>query len=344
MSRPSKEELKQRENIKELGLFARDSKPYVICEDTIKKYSKTQAPYIFCGLCRVRSSKYKTGGNDYNKNNCLDRIKNIDLKLYRYYIRILDAEHILSFLDEHREYEGDYSIDTTIEIKMMVNVLGEVKTKKIINSTYEFFRDTNKTVELETIVKNISDEDKQTLLSYLHDKDDISIPTVIKSNKRWDRTSNLKNDQLEKESLITSNVQVELDFTKPKEELLEYISMIKDNFDNSPKSIQNIYGLLSNKENYLCDLNQCDIYKSNNIKPIGGRLADILFIYDCRKAGLDNDYILDEINKHWTETQNLFKDKMQLKTLREYHSLAIDYIDNEKYKCYLSGYDTPKEK
>ena len=342
MAAPTKKEREKRQKIKDLKLFVRDSSMYTNCEEQIEVYGKIQAPYIFCELCRIRSDRFKFSSIVEN-NYIVEKLKDIDLDLSRYFNKVHTMGiNTLSFLSEIRMNEGEYSISTEVAIKDIVSALGEVKYKTIVNKGYEFFNDMNTTLELEQIHKHINMEDKKLLLSTLSLSDD-SPHTIIKNNKRWDRICDLENIELEKESLVTSNVHVEIDFTKSKEELIEYITMIKDDFDKNPKKIQNIYGLLNNNENYICNLKECDVYKSNHTKPISGRLADVLFIYDCKRAGLNNDYIIDEINKYWVETRNLFKDEFQLQTLREYHSLAIDYIDNEKYKCYLSGYDTTKE-
>jgi len=346
------------------------------------KDTPTEISYMFSTACADRSHFFKGNylrdpdniefaksmlddGHIYDmpiSNTEIEKIEKlslIDIKISHLYFLLLEKSIL------HTKYEQSphtYNVDILIYREDLINVLPEEKLQ-IIFDNYE-------TANLRRFLDNdkylssyynsepmLSDEDLENLRKYYftHSTNDrgralhsttitregcysVGIP-VQKYN-----TISYPNDVFSIDYGVRKNkvVNVELDFTKPKEELIKFITKIKDDFDEGLKkginTIPNIFDLLGDDEEIFID---SEIHKKNTRKPIGGRLADVLFIYDCRKSGLDNDYILDEINKYWTETRNLFKEKIQLDTLREYHNLAIDYIDNEKYKCYLSGYDLP---
>lgn len=358
MAAPTKIEREKREKIKELGLFVRDSYMY----RTIENSNKDNAPYLFCILSDIRNNVLKNNdliidrekkisfhqdfylGNGYNFVN---EYKNISTQNV---ISLKEIDSSLCNYFQHIWYEGSYKISaellivdrepyfvqTNISIKELNDILGQERVNEIINNVYNYFSDMNKFVELESIHSELTTEDKKKLYKHFIKKGG-EPKTFIMNRMNYQNTGGLERQKPE------NTIFLELDFTKPLNDLIENITKIKNDFNENPKTISNFYGLLG-FETHNTTFNDLGLYMTNNIKPLSGRLADILFIYDCRKAGLDNNYILKEINKYWTETKNLFKDEMQLKTLREYHNLAIDYIDNEKYKCYLSGYDIPKEK
>ncbi|MCX6074905.1 MAG: hypothetical protein NTY39_11330 [Campylobacterales bacterium] len=133
---------------------------------------------------------------------------------------------------------------------------------------------------------------------------------------------------------------VEIDFTKPLEEIIAIVSTLKRRFDEDNSMVQNIYeylGIEPKSDVYTCNFTNCDIYTHKNPKPLSGRLADVLFIYDCTKLGLTQKYTLEEINRYWNDVQNLFTEKMQNKTLKEYLEFAVKQIDEQGYKNFLKG-------
>lgn len=141
-------------------------------------------------------------------------------------------------------------------------------------------------------------------------------------------------------SIPHKSALVNIDFTKPIEEIIAFVSKIKNDFDNDPTTIQHLDELLDIKpkrEVYTCNFTECDIYKHKNPKPLEGRLADVLFIYDCHRLGLTKEYTLSEINRYWNDVKNLFKDKMSDNTYREYLSFANKQIDEKGYKDFLAG-------
>lgn len=137
---------------------------------------------------------------------------------------------------------------------------------------------------------------------------------------------------------------VQIDFTKSKEEIMAVVGKIKDEFDGDNSSIQGLYeflGIAPELKSYSCSLSECDIYKHKNPKPLAGRLADALFIYDCVQMGLTKEYAMNEINRYWIEIQNIFRDKIQDKTYRDYLSFVKKYIEDQHHLNFTSGAHFP---
>jgi hypothetical protein len=135
---------------------------------------------------------------------------------------------------------------------------------------------------------------------------------------------------------------VEIDFTKPLEEILAEVANIKNDFDNNPDTIQSteeFLGIVEKQEVYLSTLKD-EIYKKPSHKPLYGRLVDALFIYDCNSTGLTKSYALKEINWYWNE-KNLFTETMSKNTLNNYLEFAQRQIDDGLYKNFISGQKNP---
>jgi hypothetical protein len=133
---------------------------------------------------------------------------------------------------------------------------------------------------------------------------------------------------------------VEIDFTKPIEEITALVCKIKENFDQDNSCIESLpeYLGLPNKDEILtCNIKGCDIYKHGKTKPLSGRLVDALFIYDCKKLELTKEYAMNEINRYWNEVRNLHREKISKTTYPIYLKFAQDYIENSRYSEFLLG-------
>ncbi len=66
------------------------------------------------------------------------------------------------------------------------------------------------------------------------------------------------------------------------------------------------------------------------------RLADMFYIYDCLKEGYSQNKIQNEIYNYYAD-KGIETITMDAKTLKKYKEIAIDYIDNLKYKELITG-------
>jgi len=360
MARPNKETLEKLEKIKRLKLFTRDNDIYTEFEETTKDMSVYEISYVFNRRCANRSSdRYFTSIESYRESYAhlseylkipievekLKRLEKIDEEISKIYISL-----ICTMLSDKLEKEKPFLYE--MEIYVFKEEFQKIFNKEELEQAFRF--GVPSAINLHTALKFLSKKQIERLKKYYFNEANDSYfdgfggnfvyQTIIKKNQMYRGSIPVESDEdripWEHPVYKNKSCYVELDFTKPKEELIEIISNIKDRFDNDPSTIKNLYELLGDTgEIYKCNLGECDIYKKDKKKPIGGKFADIFFIYDCKKIGLDNKYIIDELYDYWLKKKNI-EEGMTLKTLQKYHKMAKEYIDEKKFKCYFSGYNT----
>lgn len=132
---------------------------------------------------------------------------------------------------------------------------------------------------------------------------------------------------------------VQIDFTKPIEEITATVSTLKRHFDKNPEIISSLEQYLKiepEKKPYFCTIKQCEIYKHKDPKPLEGRLADALFIYDCKRLGLTKDYAMVNINEYWFNKLQI-ETHISERTYKEYLKFAKKQIDEKGFKDFLTG-------
>jgi len=349
MARPSKKTLELRKKIIDLGIFKRDSEIYMSFEEkSLHISNKYTEPYNFCFECSLRTNI--TGDyinevseivlqlklDDIMKTDIFQRVQKLSKNLSVYYSELLAKREFHNNIPKTTEYY----ITHNIELFILKNSLSEER--------FNYFIENSSSLELTEMI-NKNEENNNYIKKGLTDSELKRIRSALKNNGYSAYNSlilSVSGDLID--STLNTNrnkrIYTELDLTKPKEEILEYVSKLKDDFDNDPSQFQNAYELLGGKQEiFSCDIKDCNIYKdTRSLKPISGRLADVLFIYDCKKVNeilgadvLTNEYITDEINKYWQDIKNISTDGFR--SIDEYYSIAKDYIDNQRYKDYLSG-------
>lgn len=98
---------------------------------------------------------------------------------------------------------------------------------------------------------------------------------------------------------------VQIDFSKPDEEITDLILTIKREYQKNPAPIKDLDHFLdqrllpqkcSTAEEIWGALRS---HEKNGGKGLATRWADMLFIYDCRQYFDDKPYVVDEINRYW---------------------------------------------
>lgn len=129
------------------------------------------------------------------------------------------------------------------------------------------------------------------------------------------------------------NVEFELNLALPIDELIAYVSKIKDEYDKNNSIIKNPLELLGK------DLDKADenllIHKGTG-RYNKHRVADMFFIYDGMKKGMKKSKIISELNYYYYD-KNEKDTNYDYKTLDKYYGIAIDLIDNLKYKELITG-------
>jgi len=369
MARPSKKTLELREKIIGLNIFKRDNEVYT----SFEKIATIEKPtYLFSSLCSFRDDNnygihkknYKALVKRYDgfilkiDDNMTESLKHFylfnELKIFEniasinkilaetYLLNVIVCKRVTKLLENHQDIKKPYFVINEIDSNLTLKILKKTLSKERYNYYLDEYKEN---IRIDLLLKNgvflaepLTEQETQKILK-----------EILKYEYRIDKTIIIKtptfcdiNDLTD--NRCNKNVFAELDLTKPKEEILEYVSKLKDDFDDDDSKFPNIYELLGEDQKvFNCDSKQCEIYKdARSLKPISGRLTDILFIYDCKKVNeilgadvLTNEYITDEINKYWQDIKNISTDGFR--SIDEYYSIAKGYIDNQRYKDYLSG-------
>jgi len=133
---------------------------------------------------------------------------------------------------------------------------------------------------------------------------------------------------------------VSINFSLPLKDIMEYISDIKKEFDKNINLIKSPLDIaLGDFISEQKDINQFSSHMSKQMK-----LANMFFIYDAFKAGYKTSYIKQEIDNYfYSEKMENFVDIKKSangfdpKTIRKYHQLACEYIDDKKYITLISS-------
>lgn len=133
------------------------------------------------------------------------------------------------------------------------------------------------------------------------------------------------------------NALVKIDFTKSKEEIVTFVSELKDNFDKNEFTVLSLDQWLGIDMTEDIKDAMDEVFTTYQSKPLSGKLADILFIYDCYKMGLTKGYVMNEIDRYWNDIKDFFKDKITAETHSKYLKQAKYLIEEKGYTRYLSG-------
>lgn len=133
--------------------------------------------------------------------------------------------------------------------------------------------------------------------------------------KTKENISKLKDTRTKKLRYKDKDISIPLNLNLPKDELIAYISKIKDEYDNDNSIVKNINDLLG-EDSTKAD----DEHTQKKSNPI--RWADWFYIYDCYKILKANKKDSDE---------NLFGD-IDTKLKEHYDSLKINHYSEKQYK------------
>jgi len=324
MGRPTKEEKLKREKL--LKYFKRDSEIYKSFEEVTKDLSKERMIYTFLDACSIRSTCNNIGGicctfnDDPNNNDGWDdlwetvtpyqELMNIDEVKHDYYSSILAYAKSSLYATK---WKSDYRAYQMIDEVVLVELFGETRVKELDNRGYPHY--------LLPLLRKLTEDEKIVLKEHIK-INSFGTKTIIMR----EYTNKLKYMKIGEASLL-----VELDFTKPLNELQEYIKHLHHEYEKN--KISDVFDYLNIKRNHPT-LSEHDIYRTNGHKPFNAVLADKLFIYDSLKNGLKFVDITKEINKY---TKKFSDDKIAKKTFDNYSNFIINFIDNEEFIKFRNG-------
>ncbi len=129
----------------------------------------------------------------------------------------------------------------------------------------------------------------------------------------------------------------------PLNELIAQITTIKKNYDKDITIVKNPIELvgeeLQKADNLVCDTKgKC--FDARETLSKQQKLADMFYIYDCLQHGATQRKIQTEIYNYYAN-KGIETRTMDAKTLKRYKEIAIDYIDNMRYKELATGVKMP---
>ncbi len=155
---------------------------------------------------------------------------------------------------------------------------------------------------------------------------------------------NFKRPKLKIDNRVARNAEVSLDLNRPLDELLAYITHIKQDIDKNKNVLKAPIELFGEELQKADDISRmCTETKNGKEICFDGRkgitrtqkLADMFFVYDAVKQGTKELRIRTALSEYY-ETIGKTTD-MSDKTFRKYRDIAIDYIENERYKELITG-------
>lgn len=236
------------------------------------------------------------------------------------------VEEIGNAINDERIYDEDcsfrieYPILKSLEDQGNSNIYTIQKT--FINEIYRFEGEKKKINKNEAIkaLQTIYGEEIQNF------SDNFFNMPVISPTKRAPYSCN--------------NALLKIDLTK-RDETLALVKNLFDEFEKNPGMIQGLdeYLEIVPPKKLRVILKDHEIFTHKPPKPLSGRLADALFIYDCFKQTLPIGYAVDEINRYWHEVKKpkISNEKFQEDTHSIYLKFAKDLIDNHGFINFIEG-------
>jgi len=336
---------KRKEQIINLELIHRNNKIYTNFEKSLE--DNLNMDYLFCMECYYRYSFSNGGsctsylGEDIFKK--VELLKDIDNEIYNYYSSLVYYDR-----EFWKGRQQGYSVKTSFYQYALIEALGEKRFKELpfygettVNENSVFkplFLDGYPVDDLQKHLEYglMKDEDIEKIQDYIQNKNHGWNTKIRQNFVALDRTP------VNEKYLKVNSVLIDVDLNKSKEEILKFVEKIKDDYDldkkeehknYSTKNIPDVYDLLGMRklEDFICGKKDCIKEKDKN-KKMFEKYADILFIFDCKKAYFTHNDINEELIKYYGYG-------MKSSTITNYYNIAIEYIDNQKYLSFLTGYN-----
>lgn len=140
---------------------------------------------------------------------------------------------------------------------------------------------------------------------------------------------NFKRPKLNINPLHSRSATIELDLNKPLSELKAYIIHVKEDLENNKDMLKAPIELIGE------ELQKADSL-TNAVLSKQASLADMFYVYDCLKIGMSQRKIQNEVYNYYAD-QGIETKTLDSKTLKKYKEIAVDYIDNTRYKELITG-------
>lgn len=217
--------------------------------------------------------------------------------------------------------------------QIIVNSLIERKDYAI--STYMTAEEDNCTIPIDPENQDCEYKAVETIEDfYLYAKEE---PNNVKSDITV--IERFKRPKINIDELKTLDTTLTINLNRPLDEIIAFIKYIKNDMKNNNlfKSPIEVLGLeLKKADNLICNQKGEKCFDPRGILSKQEKMADMFYIYDCLKLGYSQRKIQSEVYNYYADKG---KDNTTLDpaTLRKYRDIAIEYIDNQKYKEMVTG-------
>ena len=180
--------------------------------------------------------------------------------------------------------------------------------------------------------KLLADLPANDLAQYLHNHPYQAISKFVAIESNFSRPT-VKNQH-------SKIADISINLSLPIKDIVAYIAEIKKEFDRNINLVKSpldlALGDFSSEQENILDISS---HMSKQMK-----LANMFFIYDAFNAGYKTSYIKQEIDNYfYSEKMENFVDIKKSangfdpKTIRKYHQLACEYINDKKYISLISS-------
>ncbi|MFV0480525.1 MAG: hypothetical protein ACK5LP_00945 [Campylobacteraceae bacterium] len=257
------------------------------------------------------------------------RDKRLNKKIYK----IIDSK-LLGGRDH--EQRGILHEELKIRYEEYVNFMGVSLEKRDIREGYILDTSIKRISELtnntiETPRQFIDDYKKNANTNFRNIEDSESDFEEIEYEYGHTIINNFKRPKLKLiNSKTSTNLKIEIDLNTPLNEVIAYVKhlkkdLTKDNILKAPIELLGVAVSMDQKNN-------------NKLPNKSERYADMFFIYDCKKRGISNSKISNEIYNYYAD-KGITTKTMDAKTIKKYYEIAIEYIDNRRYTELITGID-----
>jgi hypothetical protein len=297
------------------------------------------------------------GFKDYEYTNCIAYEMYIRTKNYNVIIQKIDEcleNHKENIILLHKQFSNEELVKHEIFIDEIDSILSEIEfdtrftnedNPEILNiaiafsnSMFDYYEEKE---EKELINDFLYNDVRNEFVKMIYSKnEEISSRKVLvpHPNKKFEITMHENYFDIDSKKNKLSYMENErqylsINLNLPKDELIAYLSKIKDEYNKDNSIIKSIFET-SEKVSNIIDENLL-IHKGTG-KYNKNRVADMFFIYDGMKKGMKKAQIINELNYYYYDKDNK-NTNFTYDTLTNYYEKAIEFIDNLKYKELITG-------
>ncbi len=255
----------------------------------------------------------------------LNSLYNLNKTLFNYFWNITSQTLKTTPNKDSRQGESRYKVINQINKEDLISAIGKQRAFQVARLDEGEVYMANK-IDIQEILPKLTEEEKQQILYTISSKYKFHLNTELK-------TYIMSNDvHITGYKHLSKTMFVELDLSKPKKQLINYLEYLIDEYNKEAKPIQNIGDLLEKGEKY--DEDMSNLLKINKDIPLGVKLADLLYTYDCQYASYSLNNVLDELNGYHYEFYKIENDKNRRSSVDNWSKIIKKYIDEKKYLQY----------